>query len=86
MIHLVAEILSPEGRAKQWLSPSDTMKQLAFADARDLLKMALPEIERQGAAAAHRDEFKELQLHEYDHIGDSLLANEMAARSESRSS
>jgi 8-oxo-dGTP pyrophosphatase MutT (NUDIX family) len=55
LIHLAGEIPSPEGRDKQWLSPPDAIEQVAFPDARDLLRMALPEIERYVAPAADRD-------------------------------
>ncbi|RPI57430.1 MAG: hypothetical protein EHM55_01845 [Acidobacteria bacterium] len=76
MIERLEETASPEGREKQWVSPSDALQQLAFEDARELLRLALREIDARVAMTARQDGFDEFLLHEYDHLGQSLLANE----------
>jgi 8-oxo-dGTP pyrophosphatase MutT (NUDIX family) len=76
LILFVDESPSPEGREKQWVSLSDALDQLAFEDARSVLNIALVEIEGRAAQRLRHDGFDEFLLHEYDHLGQSLLANE----------
>jgi ADP-ribose pyrophosphatase YjhB (NUDIX family) len=75
LIHLTTEVPSPEGRSKQWLTPADALDELTFEDARNLVRAALPEMSARAPDTAD-DKFIELLLHEYDHLGESLLANE----------
>jgi bis(5'-nucleosidyl)-tetraphosphatase len=46
LVHLTADAPSPEGREKVWLSPDEALEHLDFQNARDLLRVALREIER----------------------------------------
>ena len=50
LVHLTADAASPEGREKAWLSPDEALERLGFQNARDLLRDALREIERQRPA------------------------------------
>ena len=75
LLQMIAEAPSSEGRDKRWVSPADALDALAFQDARDLLRSALSEIERR-ARGSDSAKFDELVLHEYDHLGESMLANE----------
>jgi 8-oxo-dGTP pyrophosphatase MutT (NUDIX family) len=50
LVHLSADSPSPEGRDKAWLTPDEALERLNFQSARDLLRSALREIERQGLA------------------------------------
>jgi 8-oxo-dGTP pyrophosphatase MutT (NUDIX family) len=50
LVHLTADAASPEGREKAWLPPDEALERLGFQNARDLLRAALREIERQRPA------------------------------------
>jgi diadenosine hexaphosphate hydrolase (ATP-forming) len=50
LVHLTADAASPEGREKVWLAPDEALERLDFQSARDLLRAALREIERQRLA------------------------------------
>ena len=50
LVHLTADAASPEGREKVWLSPDEALERVGFQNARDLLRAALVEIERQRLA------------------------------------
>jgi 8-oxo-dGTP pyrophosphatase MutT (NUDIX family) len=75
LVQTVGETASAEGRDKRWVTPAEALDELAFEDARELLRTALPELERR-ARGSETERFKDLMLHEYDHVGQSLLANE----------
>jgi 8-oxo-dGTP pyrophosphatase MutT (NUDIX family) len=77
LVLCTSETESPEGREKTWVSIADAYRHLEFPDARELLSTAGRVIQR--ATATHPDtarSFGELMLHEYDHVAQSLLANE----------
>jgi diadenosine hexaphosphate hydrolase (ATP-forming) len=75
LLQMVTETQSSEERSKKWVAPAKALEELAFEDARDLLRIALPELEGR-LHGSQFDGFRELLLHEYDHLGESLLANE----------
>jgi 8-oxo-dGTP pyrophosphatase MutT (NUDIX family) len=50
LVHLTADAASPEGREKVWLPPDEALERLGFQNARDLLRAAVREIERQRLA------------------------------------
>lgn len=75
LLQMVGEAASGEGRDKKWVTPPQALRELAFEDARDLLRTALPELERR-ARGSGTERFEDLLLHEYAHVAQSLLANE----------
>lgn len=46
LLQMVREAASPDGRDKKWVTPAEALGDLAFESARDLLRTALPELER----------------------------------------
>jgi 8-oxo-dGTP pyrophosphatase MutT (NUDIX family) len=73
LLQMISDVASSEGRDKKWVSPREALDDLGFHDARDLLHTALPE---QRLRTNEVERFDALILHEYDHVGQSLLANE----------
>jgi hypothetical protein len=47
LVRLTVDAPSPEGRQKVWLSPDEAQDRLDFQNARELLRAAVREIERQ---------------------------------------
>jgi 8-oxo-dGTP pyrophosphatase MutT (NUDIX family) len=74
LVEMVTEGASGE-RDIQWLPPAQALEALTFQDARDLLRTALPLLERL-AQSPTATRFDELILREYEHLGESFLANE----------
>jgi len=49
LLRMTAEGPSPEGREKQWLPAREAIERLSFESARELLRAALPQIDRYAA-------------------------------------
>lgn len=75
-----AEREGEEGREKRWLGPREAMETVSFPDARDMLRRAVPAMERFGLdaerAGADDAAFRDYLLAEHEHIGESFLRNE----------
>jgi 8-oxo-dGTP pyrophosphatase MutT (NUDIX family) len=86
LLRAISEEPAHEPRRKQWLETATALKTLAHADARRVLREALPQIYEEislsaarttgGSPHADKQAFAELLLAEYQHIAESLLRNE----------
>lgn len=81
--HLIAATgngVPSEQREAAWLAPAEAFERLSFADARDLLRRALPliqpAIDYDAEAVAGDKVFQALLEAEYAHAAESLLRNE----------
>jgi 8-oxo-dGTP pyrophosphatase MutT (NUDIX family) len=76
LIRRISERDSPEGRKKRWLPVGEALEQLSYADARELLKLAAPELEKSSWTAHETADLKELLVVEHQHIAEALLLSE----------
>jgi 8-oxo-dGTP pyrophosphatase MutT (NUDIX family) len=82
LVRATTDRASPERRDKRWLTLEDALGQLSFEDSRQLLRTAVPEIERQlgtespQSGRGEENRLERLLLAEYAHIAESMLRNE----------
>jgi 8-oxo-dGTP pyrophosphatase MutT (NUDIX family) len=77
LIWMTDYVPTDERRQQCWLPIADAVSTLSHEDARKLLESERPRLERLVLRSIDPEgEFREYLLHEFDHLGESLLANE----------
>jgi ADP-ribose pyrophosphatase YjhB (NUDIX family) len=77
LIRMTDYVPTNERRQRRWLPISDALSTLSHEDARKLLESERPRLERLVLASMDPDgAFRDYLLHEFDHLGESLSANE----------
>lgn len=75
LVRMTAEGASPERRPKEWLTVERALEHLSFDEARALLQVALPHIERHAEREGEGD-FPQFLVAEYKHVVEAFLRNE----------